>query len=116
AAGRAVRTQTRRLYRSQQTALGKLNGHVEEMVSGLLEVKAFNREKEAVESFAEINRALQDIGIRADIWSGFLMPIMHVISNLGFTAVAAVGGVLAVKGLITVGVIASFLSYSRQFV
>lgn len=116
AAGRAVTTQTRRLYRSQQAALGKLNGHVEEMVSGLLEVKAFNREKEAVESFAEINRALQDVGIRADIWSGFLMPIMNVISNLGFTAVAAVGGVLAVKGLITVGVIASFLSYSRQFV
>ncbi len=114
--GKVVTSRTRRLYRSQQAALGRLNGHVEEMVSGVLEVKAFNREEEVIQSFAQINEELRNVGVKADIWSGFLMPLMNVISNLGFTAVAAVGGVLAVKELITVGVIASFLSYSRQFV
>jgi ATP-binding cassette subfamily B protein len=55
------------------------------------------------------------VGVKAQIWSGFLMPLMNVINNIGFAAVAGVGGALAVENLITVGIIASFLSYSRQF-
>ena len=55
------------------------------------------------------------MGTKAQIWSGFIMPLMNVINNIGFAAVAAVGGILAVRGLVTVGVIASFLAYSRQF-
>ncbi len=67
------------------------------------------------EGFRGINDRLCEVGLKAQIWSGFLMPIMNVINNIGFMAVASVGGILAVKGLITVGLIASFLSYSRQF-
>ena len=63
-----------------------------------------------------MNDGLCEAGFKAQIWSGFLMPLLGVINNLGFAAVAIVGGVLAIKGMITVGVIASFLSYSRQFV
>ena len=63
-----------------------------------------------------MNGQLYEVGLKAQIWSGFLMPILSVINNIGFSSVAIVGGVLAVKGHITVGVIASFLSYSRQFV
>jgi ATP-binding cassette subfamily B multidrug efflux pump len=62
-----------------------------------------------------VNKSLREVGLKAQIWSGFLMPIMNVINNLGFVVVAVVGGILAVKGMITVGVIASFLTYSRQF-
>lgn len=114
-----TRTITRRTqvwFKGQQEHLGKLNGHIEETVSGLEVVKAFNREDKAIEEFDAVNERLYNIGVRAQIWTGFLMPLLGVINNIGFAAVAIVGGTLAVKGAITVGVIASFLSYSRQFV
>jgi ATP-binding cassette subfamily B multidrug efflux pump len=114
-----ARTITRRtsvLFKDQQTQLGKLNGHVEETISGIEVVKAFNHEDKAIEEFDIVNAKLCEVGLKAQIWSGFLMPLLAVINNLGFAAVAIVGGVLAVKGFITIGVIASFLSYSRQFV
>jgi ATP-binding cassette subfamily B protein len=113
---RTIARRTRVLFKNQQAQLGMLNGHIEETISGILVVKAFNHEEKAIEEFGEINHRLYEVGLRAQIWSGFLMPLMGVINNIGFAAVAIVGGVLAVKGLITVGVIASFLSYSRQFV
>lgn len=113
---RTIAKKTSVLFKNQQIQLGKLNGHIEESVSGIEVVKAFNYEEQAMQEFAAINTELSRIGMKAQIWSGFLMPIMNVINNLGFAAVAVVGGVLAVKGMITVGVIASFLSYSRQFV
>ncbi|WKB35800.1 ABC transporter ATP-binding protein [Terrilactibacillus sp. S3-3] len=78
-------------------------------------VKAFSHEQEEIDQFTAINRRLTDVGSKAQVWSGFLMPMMNVINNLGFTAVASVGGFLAVKGMISVGMIASFLTYSRQF-
>jgi len=106
---------TGKLFKEQQNVLGKLNGHIEESISGINVVKAFNREDKVVEEFDEINRDLYKVGLRAQIISGFMMPIMNVINNIGFAMVAGVGGILAVKDLITVGVIASFISYSRQF-
>ncbi|MFD2370202.1 ABC transporter ATP-binding protein [Brevibacillus sp. GCM10020057] len=113
---RSIAKKTSVLFKNQQIQLGKLNGHIEETVSGIQVVKAFNHEEQAMREFAAINTELSRIGMRAQIWSGFLMPLMNVINNLGFAVVAVVGGALAVKGMITVGVIASFLSYSRQFV
>lgn len=113
---RIITKRTRSLFKDQQKELGLLNGHIEESISGLHVIKAFNHEEKVIEQFAEINKNLQKVGLKAQIWSGFLMPIMNIIGNIGFVAVAIVGGVLAVKGMITVGVIASFLTYSRQFV
>ena len=78
-------------------------------------VKAFNREDKIIEEFDDLNSNLCEVGIKAQVWSGYIMPLMNVINNIGFAAVAAIGGVLAVKDLITVGIIASFISYSRQF-
>jgi len=111
-----ISRRTRRLYRAQQNALGALNGHIEETVSGIQAVKAFGREPESRQRFAEINERLRRDGARAQIWTGFLMPMMNVIGNLGFAAVAVTGGFLAARGLISVGLIATFISYSRQFV
>lgn len=112
---RTISKKTRVLFKEQQVALGKLNGHIEETISGIQVVKAFNHEKQAIEQFDAVNTTLSEVGIKAQIWSGFIMPLMNVINNIGFTAVAGVGGALAVRDVITVGVIASFLSYSRQF-
>ena len=112
---KTISKKTKILFKEQQVQLGHINGQIEETISGIEIVKAFNHETKAIEEFEEINTTLRDVGLKAQIWSGFLMPIMNVISNIGFAVVATVGGVLAVKGLITVGVIASFLSYSRQF-
>jgi ATP-binding cassette subfamily B multidrug efflux pump len=114
-----ARTITRRtgvLFKEQQAQLGKLNGHIEETVSGIQMVKAFNHEKQSIEEFEAVNTKLVEVSIKAQVWSGFLMPLLGVINNIGFTAVAIVGGILAINDHITVGIIASFLSYSRQFV
>lgn len=113
---RTVTRKTKVLFKEQQVQLGRLNGHIEESISGMEVVKAFNHEHKAIEEFEGVNRKLFEVGLKAQIRSGFMLPMMNVINNIGFAAVALVGGVLAVKSLITVGVIASFISYSRQFV
>jgi ATP-binding cassette, subfamily B, multidrug efflux pump len=113
---RTIARKTSSLFKEQQVQLGRLNSHVEETISGIEVVKAFNHEEKAIAEFDEVNGRLCDVGLKAQIWSGFLMPLMNAINNIGFAAVAIVGGILAVKSMITVGIIASFLSYSRQFV
>jgi len=113
---RTIAKRTSVLFKNQQVQLGKLNGHIEETISGIEVVKAFNHEDKVIEEFEAVNTILRDVGLKAQIWSGFLMPIMNVINNLGFAIVAVVGGILAVKGHVTVGAIASFITYSRQFV
>jgi len=111
-----ISRRTRKLFKQQQDALGALNGHVEETVSGIQAVKAFGREARSAAVFAGINDRLRAAGTRAQIWTGFLMPMMNVIGNLAFAAVAVAGGVLAARGAVSIGVVASFLAYSRQFV
>jgi ATP-binding cassette subfamily B protein len=111
-----ISRRTRILFKKQQDALGVLNGHVEETVSGIQAVKAFGREPEAAERFSGINEELRVVGTRAQIWTGFLMPMMNVINNICFAFVAMAGGWLALRGLISVGLIATFIAYSRQFV
>lgn len=113
---RTIAKRTSVLFKKQQVELGKLNGHIEETISGIEIVKAFNHEDKVISEFDEVNTTLREVGLKAQIWSGFLMPIMNVINNLGFAIVAMVGGILAVKGHITIGAIASFITYSRQFV
>ncbi|MEH7415967.1 ABC transporter ATP-binding protein [Neobacillus drentensis] len=113
---KTIAKRTSVLFKNQQVQLGKLNGHIEETISGIEVVKAFNHEDQVIEEFETVNTTLRDVGLKAQIWSGFLMPIMNVINNLGFAIVAVIGGILAVKSLVTVGAIASFITYSRQFV
>ncbi len=113
---RTITKRTSKLFKNQQIQLGRLNGHIEETISGMEVVKAFNREEKAVAEFEEVNEKLYEVGLKAQIWSGFLMPLLGVINNIGFSTIAIVGGIMAVQGNITVGVIASFLSYSKQFV
>ena len=112
---RTITKHTRRLFASQQQILGKLNGQVEESISGLNMVKAFGREAEMTAQFEESNAKLCQVATKAQIWSGFLMPLTNVINNLNFVIVAVISGILAAYGRISVGLISSFLLYSRQF-
>lgn len=112
---RVIANQTSKLFKEQQVQLGRLNGLIEETISGIEVVKAFNYEDKVIAEFDVVNIKLCEVGLKAQIWSGFLMPLMNVINNLGFALIAMIGGILAIKNIITIGVIASFLSYSRQF-
>jgi len=112
---RIIAKNTNVLFKNQQKELGRLNAKIEEAISGIYVVKAFNHENREIQEFEEINNDLYKVSLRAQIWSGYLMPLMNVINNIGFAVVAGVGGILAVKNIVTIGIIASFLSYSRQF-
>lgn len=113
---KTVTKHTRKLFAAQQKKLGALNGQVEESVSGMAVVKAFCREEEMEREFEEKNSGLCDISIKALICSGYLMPLMNVINNLLYVAMAVLCGVLFVGGKISdIGLVTSFLLYTRQF-
>ncbi len=110
-----VTTHTRPLYAKQQQVLGELDGHIEESVTGIAMVKAYGQESRTIEDFERLNEDLCATGSRAQIISGFLMPLSRVINNFGFLMVAIVSGIMAVDHDIDLGVITSFLLYVRQF-
>lgn len=112
---RVIAKRGRKYFSGQQRTLGELNGIIEESIFGFKMVKAFNQEERTAGQFREINEELRMYSTKAQIWSGFLMPLMNVINNLSFACVACFGGVLSVWGTIGVGTIASFITYSRQF-
>ncbi len=110
-----IAKKTKVLFKNQQVELGKLNGHIEEMISGINIVKMFNYEDKSINKFKDINEKLLNISIEAQVYSALLMPMMNVINNIAFALISIVGAILATKNIITVGVIATFLSYSRSF-
>ncbi len=112
---KAVTTRTRVLFKDQQKMLGIINGQMEESISGIHVVKAFHRENQIIREFEEKNENLRVVSTKALLFTGYMMPMMNVINNLGFIAVSVTGGVLAVAGRITPGIISSFLTYTKQF-
>ena len=113
---KTIAKRTKIYFKEQQVALGNLNAHIEESISGLEVIKAFNHEEKIKSAFKDLNRDLRVKGYKAQIWTGYLMPLINVINNFGFAVVALLGGILAVSNMITIGIIASFISYSKQFV
>lgn len=113
----------RKYFPLQQTLLGQLNGHIEEMVSGYKTVAAYSKEKKACEEFGKISDDLQKAAIKAQISGGVMGPFMNVISNISFLLVAGFGAYfliidfnpLALKGVMTVGTIQAFLQYVKNF-
>lgn len=106
---------TRKYFTSQQQHLGELNGYIEETISGQKAVKVFHREEKVKAEFQDINVKLREASIRAQIYSGFIGPVMNVMKNSSFAIIAAAGGWMALEDMVTIGVVVSFLSYSRQF-
>ena len=110
-----VAGKSRKMFAGQQRELGKLNGTIEEAVGGQKIIKAFNMEQKIIDKFDATNKELLNYSVKANIWSGILMPFMNVITNLGYVCVVSAGGILAVNGIISIGIIGSFITYSRQF-
>lgn len=105
----------RKYSRRRQQLLGELNGTVEEMISGYRTVVAYNHQKITSEDFCSTADSLTNAGIKTDIFSGVMGPVMNCIGNIGFVIIAAFGGYFAVNGLISVGVISAFIVYAKQF-
>lgn len=105
----------RKFSRSRQRLLGTLNGTVEEMVSGYRTVVAYNHQDATIDEFCETSDSLTKAGIRTDVFSGVMGPVMNCIGNIGFVIIAVFGGYFSVKGLISVGVISAFIVYAKQF-
>lgn len=102
-------------FSEQQTYLGHINGHVEEMYSGHNVVKAFNGEQASFDTFDHYNSTLYSSAWKSQFLSGLMMPMMTFIGNIGYVAVCILGGYLAVNGRLSVGDIQAFIQYVRQF-
>jgi ATP-binding cassette subfamily B protein len=110
-----IAKRTRRGFQEQQESLGELNGIIEETITGQHVVKAYVREKAVLEQFGVANRRLQRAATRAEILSGFMGPMMNMINNFSLAIIVGTGGWLSVQGMATVGTIATFINYARQF-
>ncbi|CAN2254336.1 ABC transporter ATP-binding protein [Bacillus vallismortis] len=110
-----ITNRTGKLFKEQQKNLGELNGYIEESVSGAKVIKAYSREKQMTAEFLKKNAALKTSGFWAQTISGFIPKVMNSLNNLSFTLIAAIGGLFALKGWISIGTIVVFAEYSRQF-
>lgn len=106
---------SQKYFRTQQEYLGHINGQVEEVYSGQNIVKAFDREEEVLKEFSETNDTLYASAWKSQFFSGMMQPIMNFVGNLGYVAVAVVGGYLTIRGSIEIGDIQAFIQYVRQF-
>lgn len=102
-------------FRSQQEYLGQINGQVEENFTGHLVIKAYNKEEEVINDFNKTNDHLYDSAWKSQFISGMMQPIMMFVGNLGYAAVALIGGILAIKGTIEIGDIQAFIQYVKNF-
>jgi len=98
-------------FMGQQDSLGQLNGHVEEMFSGHVVMRAYNGEQRSIATFRQLNNKLYGNAWRSQFLSGLLMPITQFVGNLGFVGVAVGGGWLAVQGTVSIGGIQAFMLY-----
>jgi len=106
---------TRSAFRAYQSNLGILNGTLEETYSGQRVVMAFGQQERVLERFDEHNATVRRLGIHAMTYALFIMPMMGILSNMNVAVVAGIGGWLTIRGVVTIGLIATFITYSRRF-
>lgn len=102
-------------FTRQQTELGELNGHIEEMYAGHQVMRVFNGQARSLAKFTAINNQLHVSAWKSQFLSGLMWPIMNFVGNLGYVGVAVLGGWLAINGRLQVGDIQAFIQYMRQF-
>ena len=107
---------TRRGFRDLQRHLGELNGVMEESISGQKVIKAFRRNESVIETFRQRNEAVFRAGVSANSYALLLMPLTNVLGNFFVIVIAGLGGWLALRSLVSVGVIATFISYGQSFI
>lgn len=111
----AILSKSQKYFVTKQTELGNLNGHIEEIYSGLNVVKAYNGKKESDQKFDELNAKVCEANRKSQFLSGLMQPIMGFIGNFGYVAVCIVGALLATNDMISFGVIVAFITYVRLF-
>ncbi len=114
-AGGFIAKKSSKYYRAQQEALGKLNGYIEETVSGQKVVKVFCHEDRAIREFSDYNDDLRDKQIKAQFFGGIMGPVMGNLSQVSYGITACVGGLFCIAGKLTVGNLSVFVNFSRQF-
>jgi ATP-binding cassette subfamily B protein len=107
--------QSQKYFKAQQKRLGNVNGHIEEMFSSHIVVKAFCGEADSVKTFDSLNRELYKSAWKANFLSGLMMPMTGFVGNLTYVVICAAGGFLVLRGMITIGGIQAFLQYIRSF-
>jgi ATP-binding cassette subfamily B protein len=112
---RLIVKRSQKHFYAQQANLGAIDGQIEETFSGHAIVKAYGREQMAVDEFNATNEKLYESAWKSQFLSGLMRPVMDVIGNLGYVAVAIMGSVFAVQGVITVGDIQAFIQYVKNF-
>jgi ATP-binding cassette subfamily B protein len=112
---RYVISHSQRFFRKQQEYLGHVNGHVEEMYGAHVVLKAFNAEDQSISTMNELNDTLYDTAWKAQLFSNMIRPIMNFIGNVGYVAVAIVGGNQVIQGRLMIGDIQAFIQYMRSF-
>ena len=110
-----ILSKSQKYFIARQVELGKLNGHIEEIYSGLNVVKVYNGKNESDKKFDELNKSVYECNRKSQFLSGLMMPIMNFIGNFGYVAVCIVGALLVSKDMITFGVIIAFITYVRLF-
>lgn len=110
-----VLSKSQKYFIQKQAGLGKLNGHIEEVYSGLNVVKAYNGQKQSNQKFDELNQNLYEANRKSQFLSGLMMPMMNFIGNFGYVAVCIVGALLTMNNVISFGVIVAFITYVRLF-
>ncbi|MBM7704271.1 ABC transporter ATP-binding protein [Metabacillus iocasae] len=110
-----ITRRTGKLFKEQQRNLGELNGFIEETLSGQQIVKTFSQEQKVMAELMVKNERLKEAGFWAQTYSGFIPKLMNVLNNLSFAIIAGVGGILALRNMVSIGVIVIFAEYARQF-
>ena len=111
-----IATYTRKGFRMLQKQLGGMNSVMEEAISGQKVVKAFRRNESVIETFREHNQAVYEAAIFANMYAMMLMPLSNVLGNFFVIVLASLGGYLALQGLVSVGMIATFVNYGKNFI
>ena len=111
----AVLAKSQKYFVAKQEELGNLNGHIEEVYSGLNVVKAYNGKKESDKKFDEYNQKVCEANRKSQFLSGIMQPIMNFIGNFGYVTVCIVGALLTMNNIISFGVIIAFITYVRLF-
>ena len=112
---RYITINCQKYFKAQATELGRLNGYVEEIVSGQKTVKAFSYEKKSFDNFKEVNNSLYNVGVKSQFFGALVNPSTRLINNVVYAVVGMIGSVISILGMITIGDISSFLIYSNLF-
>lgn len=110
-----IAKRTKKYYKAQQSALGEMNGNIEETIEGMKVVKVFNHEERSIAEFDELNEKYRDVATSANFYSGIMGPCSTGINNASYSTTALVGGILVITGGLDIGTFFTFLSYSKQF-